>query len=579
MRYAIRIGLRICCMLAVFGALTASMRTVVVTAGESPGGQLAMARSDPDAVCASCHKDISERYRKTPMALGSGLATDGILQGGFKHQLSGVEYKVFLRDGSVWMSYRRDAADAAASKTTALDGERKLKYFVGSGHRGRTYLYEESGLWFEAPINYYGKKGLWDMAPNYGASKTMPGILPVDSNCLHCHATGVQEASSAARNRYAEVPFTQGGIGCAACHGDAKEHLARQGRGKIVNPAKLAAAKRDSICLQCHLEGNAAIYKTGKSLAEFRPGDDIAEHVTYFVKSGGDEGAVRATSQYEALLRSRCKIASGDKLTCTTCHDPHGSPSDSERVSYYRGKCLSCHTSPAMATTHHPEQPDCAACHMPARTTTDISHEQATDHFIRKRPEDPILRFTALSESMILVPVGNVAAGDRELGLAYAQFAQRGDHVAAEKALRLLRKAEAAGDDDAELHSQLGLLAQMSGDKQAAQKEYADALLKDPDDLASLGNLAVLDASSGHAADAVKLLKKVVNNDPGQIAAGMNLAFIQCKIGNPQKAIATLNSLRRFSPDDPALNTFLETGVYAGLRCDLHGMRENAGGR
>jgi putative intracellular protease/amidase len=469
------------------------------------------------------------------------------------------------------MSYDRDVAPEIAKESSVLDGERELIYFIGSGHRGRTYLYEEEGEWFEVPINFYGKKQLWDMAPNYGSAKTMPAALPVDSNCLHCHASDVQLALPEARNRYVGSPFRQGGIGCSGCHGDATKHVEERGRGPIVNPAKLDTARRDSACLQCHLEGNVAVYKEGRSLAQFRVGEDLADYAVYFVKSGAKTGGGRASSQYEALLRSVCKLASGDKLTCTTCHDPHSSPSAEERVNYFRGKCLTCHTGVKMATAHHTEQRDCAVCHMPTREATDISHEQKTDHNIQRHPHstEAVARFLEIAEADDLVPVGKASAGDREMGLAYAQLAEGGNQKDAEKALRLLLKAEKDGASDAELHTKLGFIEQMSGDNGDARKEYGDSLKADPYDATALGNLAVLDAVSGHTADAVDLLQRAIDADPSRITAGLNLAFIECKVGNKKKALQILRGLARFDPDDPALRKFLSSGSYAGERCSV----------
>ncbi len=526
---------------------------------------------NPDAICVRCHREIYEKYERTPMARGSGAATDGLLQGGFLHTASGTRYNVFLMDGKAWMSYDRDAGPQMPNEQVALHGKKQLVYFIGSGHRGRTYLYQEKDLWFEAPINYYGKKQLWDMAPNYSATRSMPTALPVDSNCLHCHATAVQNALPEARNKYDGPPFQQGGIGCAACHGDPSKHLAEQGHGPIVDPAKLTPGQRDSICFQCHLEGDVAIYRAGTSLAQFRAGDDLADHVAYFVKASAKSGGGRASSQYEALLRSACKVASGDKLTCTTCHDPHSSPSSEERVSYFRSKCLTCHTGLKMAAEHHPEQKDCAVCHMPTREPTDISHEQATDHNIQRRPSITVsaLPLRNLEAPDELLPVGNVSAGDRELGLAYAQLAEHGNQRTAEKAFHLLRKAEKDGASDAQLHTQLGLIEQMSGDTIGARQEYDDALAENPYEATALGNLAVLDAASGHTADAINLLQRVLDADPSQMAAGLNLAFIECRIGDKKKALETLAGLSRFNPDDPMLRKFLVSGTYAGERCEL----------
>jgi len=557
----------------IFALSTAAMAFVIVcalpsssiraSADAQPQPVATRVSSSPDDVCAGCHKDIYERYEHTPMAKGSGAATAGLLQGEFLHAASGVRYNVFLRDGKAWMSYDRD-------HEPMLHGERQFIYFIGSGHRGRTYLYQEDGWWFEAPINYYSKGGLWDMAPNYGARKTMPAALPVDSNCLHCHATAVQTALPEARNKYQGAPFQQAGIGCMACHGDPSQHLAKKGHGPILNPEKLDPAKRDSTCLQCHLEGDVAIYRAGTSLAQFRVGADLADYAVYFVKAGAELGGGRATSQYEALLRSACKVASGDKLTCTTCHDPHSSPSAGERVSYFRGRCLACHTGSKMATMHHPEEKDCAVCHMPTRETTDISHEQATDHNIQRQPSKiATARFADLAESTELVPVGNVSVGDRELGLAYAQLAEHGNRAAGANAARFLGKAEKDGHSDAQVHAQLGLIEQMSGDNTDARREYRDALKEDPYQTTALANLAVLDAASGGISDAIASLQRAVDADPSQTAPGLNLAFIECRLGDKKKALDILTGLSRFSPDDPTLRKFLASGTYAGERCEL----------
>jgi len=521
------------------------------------------ALSDPDRVCAGCHQDIYERYQKTPMARASGVAADGLIEGDFTHAQSGIRYRLFSRNGQVWMAYER----TASSTEQELHGEQALSYYVGSGRRGRTYLFDRDGWWFEAPVNYYSKKKLWDMAPNFGSAVSMPATLPVDSECLHCHASEVQTALPEARNRYADAPFLAGGVACGACHGDAAQHLAQQGRGPIVDPAKLAPVKRDSVCLQCHLEGEATIYQAGKSLAAFRPGDDLADFAVYFVDARQQGGGGRATSQYEALLRSACKRASGDKLTCTSCHDPHGSPTPEERVSFYRGKCLACHTDERMAKEHHPEQQDCAVCHMPTRETTDISHEQLTDHDIERHRREGVKKLAG--QSVVLVPVGGMRAGDRELGLAYAELAEHGDQQSGEQALSLLRKAEREGAGDAALHVQLGFLEQVSGSLDAAQREYEAALAENAYENTAMANLAVIDVSQGKIEEAIRLFEKVIADDPSQTAAGMDLAFLQCRLGSKREALLTLEAMERFNPDNQPLHTFMTTGRYGRQSCGL----------
>lgn len=508
-----------------------------------------VAASSPDAACAGCHRTIYEHYEATPMARASGPAMAGLMEGSYTHEASGVHYRIFARDGTAWLSYARPATLPGGY----LDGKVSLQYFIGSNTRGRTYLFQREGYWFEAPVNWYAKKRVWDMAPNYLHAREMPLTLPVDPNCLHCHASAVAAALPGARNHFAGAPFAHGGIGCAACHGDAAEHLRTGGKAPVLNPAKLDAVRRDSVCLQCHLEGETAVYRLGHSLAAYRPGESLFDSVAYFVHQDevGPEG--RATSQYEALLQSACKRTSGDRMTCTTCHDPHASQtsaSPAERIAYYRAKCLSCHIGAKYATGHHPEQPDCASCHMPRSRSEDIAHEQVTDHRIQVPHRAKLQNATA---SGVLTPIGQEEAGSRELGLAYAQMAQRGDRKSGEEALTLLRKAEtmeAATAKDAELHTELGFLEQESGDIHAADREYRAALAADPDGGTPRGDLAVLFAETGDYATAVRLWQRVFKEDPAQSAAGYNLAVGQCRLGKKADAETTLKRLLLLAPDN-----------------------------
>ena len=82
-----------------------------------------------DWACAACHREIYDRYLKTPMARASGPAIDGMLSipADFVHQKSGVRYRIVSRDGQVYMTYERTGKTPDAS----LKGEERLLYFVG----------------------------------------------------------------------------------------------------------------------------------------------------------------------------------------------------------------------------------------------------------------------------------------------------------------------------------------------------------------------------------------------------------------------------------------------------------------
>ena len=522
------------------------------------------------------------------MAKASGPAAEGFLPGELSHPASGIFYRMVQRDGRVFLKFSRDAASGSppGADDSALNGERELRYFLGSGTRGRTYLFEQDGYWFEIPINWYAKKHIWDMAPNYQNAKEMPLTLPVDPPCLRCHSSAAQPSLPEARNKYAAAPFLQGGISCAACHGDASAHLASGGRTAMTKIDQLPHAQRDSICLSCHLEGQQAVVHAGRRLVDFRPGENIFDYASFFVRQSSAGIDARATSQWEALLKSGCKRGAGDKLTCTTCHDPHSSTtgmSAADRVAFYRAKCLACHDSDAagqlsgsasqaaargFAATHHPENPDCAFCHMPRSPSDDIAHEQVTDHRIPRIPAADPQKSANPSGPFVSIgsePGATGPGSDRDLGLAYAFAASRGDRQAGEQAIVLLSRAEMqpGAAADAPLHEQLGFLHQLAGDKDAAAREYEAALAANPHDAIAAGDLALLKAGDHQYAEAVALWQRAFAEDPVQLKAGMNLAIVECGLGRKEAALGTLERILAFSPDDGQARELLR-GIQSG---------------
>ncbi|HKD61167.1 MAG TPA: cytochrome c3 family protein [Terracidiphilus sp.] len=497
------------------------------------------------------------------MANASGPAAAGVIVADFLHAASGVHYQISEQDGRVWLSYEREAN----SPDRALQGRVELRYFLGSGKRGRTYLFERHGYWFESPINWYSKKQLWDMAPNFQSVREVPLTLPVDPGCLHCHASNVAHSLPEARNFYAGEPFAHGGITCSACHGDASAHVRSAGKVHMMNIDALQPVRRDSVCLNCHLEGQAAVVRRGKEIADFAPGDNLYDFVLHFNYKMESGSGGRATSQWEALLRSQCKRKSGDRMTCTTCHDPHGSPSAEERVAFYRQKCLSCHDSARFAERHHPENSDCTRCHMARPPSNDVAHEQVTDHWIRRHISNDALPEAAEGDLQL---IGGGDADDRDLGLAYAQMAVRGNQAAGERALELLQRAERNERDsrsDYELHTQLGFLQEVNGESSAAAAEYQLALDADPFEPIAAGDLALLEAKQHKYADAVRLWKAVFERDPTQVGAGMNLAIVECAMGDRDAAVASLERILAFSPDNGQARKFAAELRSNGRRC------------
>ena len=180
------------------------------------------------------------------------------------------------------------------------------------------------------------------MKPGLEELDHMPPALPMQSSCLRCHMSSVQVSDPGTINRYRGLPFLHTGITCEACHRESNEHVVTSGKAKIVNPARLGAELRDSICISCHLEGDVSVERAGHSALNYRPGEPISTYMAFYVRTGANL-TDRAVSEVEQLSQSTCKRTSGDRMSCMSCHDPHYTPDASHRVAFFRGKCVACH--------------------------------------------------------------------------------------------------------------------------------------------------------------------------------------------------------------------------------------------
>jgi len=503
---------------------------------------LATTVSNSDAVCATCHKQVFQSYLATPMANASGLAADGVIPGAFKDNVSGVEYQIFLKDGAAWLAYER-------AGLPELRGQQKLTYFMGSGAHARTYLYSVNGYWFESPAVYYAEKGGYDMRPSFARDTEMPFNLPLNSGCVRCHSSGTLKEDPGTLNHYAGSPFLQAGITCESCHGDTTQHVASRGKTPLLNLAKLDSGRRDSVCLNCHLEGDSNIAHRGRSVMNFKPGDLITDYVSYYVRAGA--GAMnRGVSQVEALSLSLCKRMSGDRMTCTTCHDPHYVPPPSQRVAYFRTKCLACHTDPKYAAGHYHQTPDCTSCHMPRKDAPDLAHSEWTDHRILRQPQASTATAAPGQEpSLVSVPGVPQEANERDLALAYYNMVANGHSAFAGRTRDLLQAAGKTDPDDPDVLVALGFMAQAQDDRIQASSDYQQTLKLDPNNYTAAMNLAVLMARAGQLPAATDIWQNIFAHNEDLTALGMNLAAAHCMLGDKKSSEDVLKRVLVYSPD------------------------------
>jgi predicted CXXCH cytochrome family protein len=492
-----------------------------------------------DASCQPCHESIFGSYLSTPMANASGAAAENLKTANWTNRSSGVMYSISQGpDGATLVS--RDPAHPSATQ------ERRLSYFLGSGHLGVTYLYSVDGYLFESPVAWYAESQSYDMKPGLGEMRQEPPALPMQSGCLRCHMSAVQEGVPGTVNRYQGLAFLHTGITCEACHGESAEHVRTASKAAIVNPAHLNADRRDSVCIVCHLEGDVTVERFAHSVLSFRPGESVSTYLAYYVRSGAGPTA-RGVSEVEQLAQSVCKRVSGEKMWCGSCHDPHFSPARAQRAAFYRGKCLACHAEPDFAATHHPENPDCTACHMRKTGAENIPHVAWTDHRILRVPgSSPGQPGAPAGDD--LRPIFSPQATKRDLAMAYYRLLLEGERKFEVRAWEQLMEQKQSFQNDPEALDALGNLSAERGDLKTAEQAFRRVLELAPADLTALSNLGTILAKQGKLDQSTELLGRAFERNRDVPGLAMNLARVECAAGDGQAARNALQAALVYNP-------------------------------
>jgi tetratricopeptide (TPR) repeat protein len=500
--------------------------------------------------CAGCHAGIYRKYSVTGMARSSGRTALGPFQEGFDHAafrdgVSGVDYRVKPAPGGYQLEFERSAK--------GLRGQRLLQWFIGSGRVGRSYLFSMDGFLFQSPVSYYSATRKWGISPGYEQKRTIHLTRAVEPGCLQCHASRLQPVPET-ENRYASVPFLEGGVSCERCHGPGRNHVVkmkagdRSGELEIVNPAKLEPARRDSVCAQCHLTGAARIARATKVRDPYRPGALLADSLAVFTWSGAGQSNSAATSHYEKLQQSACKKASGDRLWCVSCHDPHDQPPPEKRAAFHRQRCQTCHQTAdckeAPAARRNAGE-DCAGCHMPKSQTLAVEHVAFTDHSIPRRSSPPA---QPPASDRTLEPFFKTPVDERDLALGYA-VAAASEPAMRQPAVDLLRKAEARDPQDIPVLSQLAQLYDGMGDEETAMAFCERIVRAKPANATAAINLGTYWIKRGRVREAIDLWQAALLRNPGLTGARMNLAVAQYRSGDTAAAETTLRKALEFDPD------------------------------
>jgi hypothetical protein len=466
--------------------------------------------------------------------------------GRLNHRLSAS--RIVVLSGPDDMTHRLEHDGIAASY--------RIDYFVGSGHKGRSYLVGIAGRLFQSPASYYTDRGAWDLSPGFHQERELDFDRPITPECLFCHS-GRARPIPYTLNGYESPPFEAEAITCDRCHGSPEVHLAKPSAANIVNPAKLAPRLRDAICEQCHLGGEARILNPGRQPWDFRPRAALEEVMSVYVferPAASGVAGLKVVGHTELLAASRCAQASGTRMWCGTCHNPHVKPDDPK--AYYRGRCRQCHTAASMAGHVQPAD-DCVGCHMPSRQAYDGGHTAFTDHQILARTRggpgtpEPARKLAPWRD-----PVPSLAR--RNLGLAYISVGERDQ--SSELLNEGFRHLSAVASDfagDAAVLTSLGAVLQRKGVPREAARYFRRAAELEPRDARHRLNLAVALSSAAETGHAIRVLQGVISEDPSLVDAYLLLAEIYRDTGNEEQRRATLRRYLLFAPQSIAVRKLL----------------------
>lgn len=463
--------------------------------------------------CAGCHSAIYRGYTRTAMGRSITVAGTALLSAPVvvRSEKLNRDFRVYAEKGKLYQS-ESEHQDGALLYETAHE----LAFAIGSGENGISFAVRRGSHLFQAPVSYYSLARKWDLSP--GFEQTGEGFnRPIYDACIVCHA-GRPNVVPGRDGLYEDPPFAEMTIGCENCHGPGQLHVTERTRGaralpdtSIVNPARLPPRLAEDICIQCHQAGDARVLLPGREYSDFRPSTPLVRTVAIFglpqVRKEED-----LLEHHSSMRLSKCYRATSGKLSCLTCHDPHEQPAGARAVSYFRGKCMGCHSEKSCTLSidvRRERSDDCVACHMPKRDVELISHSALTNHRIPARPS---AGFT----------VPEPAANPQLPGLVLL-------NSSGSASLPLLTRLAAYGE-------LMARAPELQTRYQALLEQARRELPEDPLVLAALGSKALAE----NRPEAAGLLTKAEQKGKASSATYVNLSEALSRAGRSEDAIAAL---------------------------------------
>jgi len=219
---------------------------------------------------------------------------------------------------------------------------------------------------------------------------------PTGPLCDGCHSVNYDIATHT---------MTEWNVGCERCHGPGGEHVKHATAANILNPTRFGYVAESDLCIQCHSQGRPRKNPIGGQYYDWPVGYELTGKLsdvwaledhklgettfTHFPDGTAHKNRMQGNDFVQSAMYTH-------GLTCSTCHDAHGTEYPSSLRKAPDALCLDCHgekspngpRAPTLAQhTHHAANSpgsSCVACHMPkiAQTLGDVNVRSHTFRFV-----------------------------------------------------------------------------------------------------------------------------------------------------------------------------------------------------
>ena len=230
-------------------------------------------------------------------------------------------------------------------------------------------------------------------APGATAAPAQPSAQPAaaplaagyagSDTCVMCHTQG-ETLKGTAHGQASNPRSPAAGLGCESCHGPGQAHVDDDAKGHIKKFAQLKADESSQTCLTCHNRGEHAGWEGGAHAA--RNVSCTTCHSVHSYKSFAHqlkketEVATCATCHKAQVIKTERAVTHmpvrEGKMSCSSCHNPHGSISNVKALrtgNSVAESCISCHAEMRgpVLWEHAPVRENCATCHDPHGSSND----------------------------------------------------------------------------------------------------------------------------------------------------------------------------------------------------------------